>query len=108
MKVRINNQPNAKQKQILRQECVKEFDKLLDMYNRQVALQVLYILRFNYGFGQKRLKEFSDKLAAMQTKTINHYEVTDNDVPDICEIKLRESGIDVSEFIGGDTECLTS
>lgn len=99
MKVRINNQPTAKQKAVLRQECIKEFDKLLDMYNRQVALQVLYILRFDYGFGKKRLKEFSDKLAAMQEKTINRYEVTDNDVPDICEIQLRESGIDLSEFL---------
>ena len=100
MKCRINkNQPNAAQRKVLRQECIKEFDKLLDMYNRQVALQVLYILRFDYGFGQKRLKEFSDKLAAMQEKTINRYEVTDNDVPDICEIQLRESGIDLSEFL---------
>lgn len=101
MKVRIHNKPTAAQKKVLRQECIKEFNSLLDMYNRQAALQVLHILRFKYGFGQKRLKEFSDKLAAMQEKTINFYEVTDNDVPDICEIQLRESGIDVSEFIGG-------
>ena len=100
MKVRINNQPNAKQKQILRQECIKEFDKLLAAYNRQVALQVLHILHFDYGFGQQRLKQFSDKLAAMQEKTIIRYEVTDNDVPDICEIQLRDSGIDLKEFLG--------
>lgn len=99
MKVRINNQPTAKQKEVLRQECVKEFDKLLDMYNKQVALQVLHILRFDYGFGQQRLKQFSDRLAEMQSNTINRYEVTDSDVPDICEIKLKESGIDISEFI---------
>ena len=52
MRVRINNNtPNASQRKALRQECVKEFDKLLALYNRQVALQVLYILRFDYGFG---------------------------------------------------------
>lgn len=106
MKVRINNnQPNAAQRKVLRAECVKEFDKLLADYNRQVALQVLYILRFDYGFGQERLRKFSDKLKDMQITTIDRYEATDGDVPAICEIKLRESGINVEEFlIGGDTK----
>lgn len=100
MKVRINNnQPTAKQKEVLRAECVKEFDKLLGFYNRQVALQVLYILRFDFGFGKDRLKKFSDKLAEMQIKTIERYEATDGDVPDICEIKLKESGINLDEFL---------
>lgn len=100
MKVRINNnQPNAAQRKALRAECVKEFDKLLADYNRQVALQVLYILRFDYGFGQERLKRFSDRLAEMQITTIDRYEATDGDVPAICEIKLRESGINVEELL---------
>lgn len=102
MKVRINNnQPNAQQRKALRQECVKEFDKLLATYNKQVALQVLHILRFEFNFGQQRLKQFSDKLAEMQIKTINRYEATDEEVPDICEIQLRESGIDVDSLLEG-------
>lgn len=100
MKVRINNnQPTATQRKALKAECVKEFDKLLSLYNRQVALQVLYILRFKCGFGQKRLKRFSDWLAKMQIQTIEKYLATDGEVPDICEIKLRESGIDVDELL---------
>lgn len=100
MKVRINREePTAAQRKALRNECVKEFDKLLALYNRQVALQVLHILRFDYGFGQQRLKQFSDKLAEMQIKTIDKYLATDGEVPDICEIKLRESGINVDEFL---------
>lgn len=100
MKVRIhNNQPNATQRKALRAECVKEFDKLLADYNRQVALQVLYILRFDFGFGQERLRRFSDKLAEMQITTIDRYEATDGDVPSICEIKLRDSGINVEELL---------
>lgn len=99
MRVRINNQPNAKQKAILRKECANEFNKLLELYNRQVALQVLYILRFDFGFGQERLKKFSDKLAEMQLNTINRYEIKEGDVPDICEIKLKESGINLEEIL---------
>ena len=100
MRVRINNnQPTATQRKALKQECVKEFDKLLALYNKQVALQVLYILRFDFGFGQERLKKFADKLAEMQIKTIDRYEVKDGDVPDICEIQLRESGIDLKGIL---------
>lgn len=100
MKVRItNNQPNSSQLRVLRQECIKEFDNLLGIYNRQVALQVLHILRFDFNFGQQRLKQFSDKLAEMQIKTISKYEATDGEVADICEIQLRDSGIDVKSLL---------
>lgn len=100
MKCRIhNNQPNAAQRKVLRAECVKEFDKLLAEFNREVALQVLYILRFDFGFGQERLKKFADKLAEMQNNTVHRYEVKDGEIPDICEIKLRDSGIDVKKIL---------
>lgn len=100
MRVRINkNTPNSAQRKALREECVKEFDKLLATYNKQVALQVLHILRFDFGFGQERLRKFSDRLKDMQIKTIDRYEVADDDVADICEIQLRDSGINVEEFL---------
>ena len=100
MKCRIhNNQPNAAQRKVLRAECVKEFDKLLAEFNREVALQVLYILRFDFGFGQDRLKKFADKLAEMQNNTVHRYEVKDGEIPDICEIKLRDSGIDMDKIL---------
>lgn len=100
MNVRIhNNQPNAAQRKALRAECVKEFDNLLAEFNREVALQVLYILRFDFGFGQKRLEQFSKHLAEMQINTIGRYDVIDEEVPDICEIKLRDSGIDVKKIL---------
>ena len=100
MRVRINNnQPNAQQRKVLRDECVKNFDNLLSTYNRQVALQVMHILRFDFNFGQQRLKQFSDKLAEMQIKTMDRYVATDEEVPDICEIQLRESGINVDELL---------
>ena len=102
MKVRINNNTlNAAQRRALRRECINEFDGLLALYNRQVALQVLYILRFDYGFGQQRLEQFSKRLSEMQIETIDRYDAIDEDVPDICEIKLRDSGIDVKKILEG-------
>ena len=104
MKVRINNKPNAKQKKVLKEECRKEFHKLLEHYNRQVALQVMNILHFDYGFGEKRLRQFFFKLKDMQARYIERYEVKDDDVPDICEIQLRDAGINFEDFFEMDDE----
>lgn len=102
MKVRINsNKPTATQRKALREECVKEFDKLLANYNRQAAIQILHILRFDYGFGQKRLKEFSDRLKALQDRTTVKYELEEGDTIWICKKELEESGIDLKEFLEG-------
>lgn len=99
MNVRLNKKLNASQRKILKAECVKEFDKLLADYNRQVAVQVLYILHFDFGYGQERLRRFSEKMKEMQITTIDRYESKEDDVPYICEIKLRDSGINVDEFL---------
>ena len=100
MKVRIrNNEPTAEQRKALKQECIKEFDKLLEGFNRQTALQILFILRFDFGFGQERLKRFADRLSEMQKNVVDRYEVIEGDIPDICEIKLRDSGIDVGAIL---------
>lgn len=93
------SEPTSAQRKRIDEECAKKFDELLALYNREVALQVLYILRFDFGFGQERLNRFSDRLAEMQTKTIDRYEATDEEIPSICEIKLRESGIDLDGFL---------
>ena len=38
-------------------------------------------------------------MAEMQIKNIARYEVADGEIPDICEIQLRDSGINVEEFV---------
>ena len=42
--------------------------------------------------------QFFTDLKAMQANHIDRYEVTNDEVPDICEIKLRESGINIEDF----------
>lgn len=98
MRVRIYNQPTAKQKKVLKQECEKQFFNCLETYNRQVALQIMHILHFDYGFGEKRLYQFFIKLKQMQARNIERYDVIDDDVPDICEIQLRDAGIEFEKF----------
>lgn len=99
MRVRINKEPTAKQKEIVRAECKKEFLRYLDKYNHDAALQVIHILHFDFGFGQKRLQQFADKLLEMQIKQKERYELSDSDTPWLCETQLRESGIDIDKIL---------
>lgn len=99
MRVRINQKPTSKQKEIIEEECRKEFYRLLESYNHQAAIQVLYILHFDFGFGEKRLEKFSDLLSEMQTNMIDRYEMRDDDTPWLCRKKLEDDGIDVAKFL---------
>lgn len=100
MKCRIyKNEPNAAQRKTLRQEVVKEFNNLLELYNKDTALQVLHILRFDFGFGQERLKKFADKLKEMQIRQQERYELPESDTPWLCEKQLKESGIDIEAIL---------
>ena len=100
MKCRIyKNEPNAAQKKSLRQEVVKEFNNLLELYNKDTALQVLHILRFDFGFGQERLKKFANKLKEMQIRQQERYELPESDTPWLCEKQLKESGIDIEAIL---------
>ncbi len=98
MRVRINNQLTAKQKKMLNAESEKAFYSQIEKYNKMIVLQIMYILHFDFGFGKKRIGRFFTKLKEMQESHIKRYEVKDDDVPDICEIKLREAGLSVTDF----------
>lgn len=100
MKVRLHkNEPNAAQRKALKKEVVKEFNKLLDLYNHDTALQVIHILHFDFGFGQQRLQKFADKLTQMQINQKERYEMADEDIVWLCEKQLRDDGINLNELL---------
>lgn len=100
MKVRIyNNQPNAAQRKVLRAECVKEFDTLLENFNHDVMVQLLYLFHFKYGFGQKRLKQLNKDIAQALEGLHARYELSVNDTAWLCEKKLAEDGINIDELL---------
>lgn len=92
----------AKEMKAVREECQRQFDGLLEVYNRQVALQLLHVLHFDYGFGQQRLENFSKRLREMQTGMRSRYELTESDTAWICEQQLRADHIDVDTLLEGD------
>lgn len=95
----FTKRPSAKQDKLIKQECRKEFYKLLDQYNRESALQVLHILHFDFGFGEQRLYRFVDKLNEMQQKQKETYELEYSDTAWLCERQLTEDGLNVNKIL---------
>ena len=90
---------STKQLEAIDSECKRQFNLLLSKYNREAAIQVLYILRFEFGFGQSRLKKFAEKFSEMQKEISDRYYANDSEVQSICEIQLRDSGIDINNLL---------
>ena len=99
MRVRINKQPTVAQKKVIREECIKEFDNLLENLNRDVYVQILHFFRFKRGYGQKRLQLLADELKSVLDGIHARYELTESDTAWICEQQLKNSGIDVDALL---------
>ena len=95
----FTKRPTAKQDKLIKQECRKEFEKLLNEYNRNAAMQVIHILHFDFGFGEKRLYKFADKLGEMQQLQKETYLLDDSDTAFICEKQLKDDGLDIDKIL---------
>ena len=83
----------------VKNDNAKQFYLLLDKYNYEASVQVIHILHFEFGFGEKRLQRFADCLTEMQKYQKDRYELDDEDTPWICEEQLRRDGIDIKRII---------
>lgn len=95
----FTKRPSAKTDKLIKQECRKEFYKLLDQYNRESAMQVIHILHFYFGFGEKRLYKFVEKLNEMQQKQKATYELEYSDTAWLCEKQLKDDGLDIDKIL---------
>ena len=102
MKCRASKKLNNKQQGIIEREVAAEFNRLIDRYNMDSAMQVLHILHFDFGFGMKRLQRFADRLTEMQARQKRRYELGDEDTPWLCEKQLKSERIDVGALLGID------
>lgn len=99
MKARI---PGGNLSKSVKNDIAKQFYLLLDKYNYEASVQVIHILHFEFGFGEKRLKRFAELLNQMQQEQKEHYELENEDTPWICEEQLRQNGIDFKKLMSGD------
>jgi hypothetical protein len=85
----------------VKEDIRKQFIKMIDTYNYDAACQILHILHFEFGWGQKRLQQFSDSLKKMQEEQKERYELADDETPWLCEEQLRRDGIDIRQILKG-------
>lgn len=99
MKARI---PGGNLSKSVKNDIARQFYLLLDKYNYEASVQVIHILHFEFGFGEKRLQKFAELLNQMQQEQKERYELENEDTPWICEEQLRQSGIDFKKLMSGD------
>lgn len=79
-----------------------EIQKQLAEYDRkniqEIDAIVLWVLRRTFGFGKKRLKRFYDNFIPAIEELVKRYEMSETDETWLCTRKLKESGIDISEW----------
>lgn len=66
-------------------------------YNELDAL-VLWTLHAEFGFGKKRLKKFHDIFVKSIGELLKRYEMEGSDDVWLCTYKLKQAGIDISEW----------
>lgn len=96
----FRKRPTAKQDKLIKTECRKEFCNLLDQYNRESAIQIMYVLHFGKEkYGEKRLMRVMDDINEMQQAHKDNYLLEYSDTAFICEKKLKDDGIDVDKIL---------
>lgn len=79
--------------EILRQ-CAEYDKKNAD----EVDALILWLLHEKFGFGKKRLRAFYDYFSTELDALVKRYEMGDEDKAWLCSRKLRDYGIDISEW----------
>lgn len=69
-----------------------EFDKKHEM---EIDALILWTLHEEFGFGEKRLKQFFDVFGKAIDELVKRYEFDDSDKIWICTEKLKDYGVDL-------------
>lgn len=89
---------SAKEQQAIDAEILRQCAE----YDRQNADEVdaviLWLLHEKFGFGEKRLRAFYDYFSIELDALVKRYEMGDEDKAWLCSRKLKDYGIDISEW----------
>lgn len=77
------------------QRQLAEYDK---KNTEEIDAMVLYILHTQFGWGEKRLRRFYDCFADELKALTDRYLLDDTDTVWLCTRKLKDAGIDISEW----------
>jgi hypothetical protein len=80
-----------------------EIERQLAEYTKkhrvELSSMVLWVLRAQLGWGEKRLRRFYDEYDKELDALIERYEMTEEDRAWLCTRKLKEAGIDVQDWV---------
>lgn len=82
----------------VRREIRREATKVNYDYIHKVDCAVLYTLYSRYGWGAKRLRKFYDEFNSELDGLAKRYEFGVEEAPDICELKLKDIGVNLTEW----------
>lgn len=89
---------NTKEREAMRIEIRKEIAEEERKHVDEVDAIVLWILYEEFGFREKRLKQFHDRLGPEIQRLLERYELGKSDTPWLCTKKLLDHGIDIRKW----------
>jgi len=89
---------NAKEQKAIDEEILRQCAEY-DLKNAdEIDALVLWLLHEKFGFGKKRLRAFYDYFSTEIKALVNRYEMDADDSVWLCTRKLKDYGIDISEW----------
>lgn len=90
-------QLSKKENKALKDEIYRQLIEIDKQHSKDIDVLVLWTLHKYFGFGAGRLKRFFNALAKEHSELLDHYEMPD-DIPWLCDQKLKEVGVDIDEW----------
>lgn len=88
----------AAEKKAVDIEIQKEIAEYTRKHNTEIAALVLRELRRQFGFGEKRLRQFYEGFDKGIDELIGRYEMEESDDIWLCTQELKEAGIDIEKW----------
>lgn len=88
----------AAEKKAMDLEIQRQFAEYLSKSENEISAIILWELHEQFGFGQKRLKNFYIHFGKSVKELITRYELENSDDIWLCTRKLKEIGVDLDEW----------
>ena len=96
MRARIPIQ--GQQKKAMDMEIRRQLAGYDEKNTLEIDAMVLWVLYSQFGFGKRRLRKFFDLFNVELDALIKRYVMDNSDVEWLCTRKLKDAGIDISEW----------
>lgn len=96
--MRAHRMHTANERKALEKELKSQLAEWDQKHYNELDALVLWVLHSEFGFGEKRLKRFHDAFVNNIGALLKRYEMDGEDDVWLCTYKLKQAGIDISEW----------